>query len=247
MAQNILIVGATSGIARAVARQLALEKHHLLLAGRNMDDLDALAQDLRTRGDTTVHTIAFHATSFDQHHAFFQDCLDKFAGQLDTILLCHGVMPTQEQAETDLAQARLMIDVNFTSAVSLINLAAACFKPRKQGCIAALSSVAGDRGRQSNALYGASKAALSTYLAGMRNRLYPHGVSVITIKPGPTDTPMTAGLAGTPRLADPDHVASDIVKAIHKRRDIVYTPWKWRIIMAIIRSIPEGFFKRLKL
>jgi short-subunit dehydrogenase len=142
-----------------------------------------------------------------------------------------------------------MIDVNYTSAVSLLGLAAAHFASKKTGCICAVSSVAGDRGRQSNFLYGSTKAALTAHLQGLRNRLFRAGVAVVTIKPGFVDTAMTWGLVNpaSPLVASPKRVARDMARAIERRANVVYSPWFWRWIMAIIRAIPEPLFKRMKL
>jgi short-subunit dehydrogenase len=142
-----------------------------------------------------------------------------------------------------------MIDVNYTAAVSLLNLAAVHLAQQGSGFICALSSVAGDRGRKSNFIYGSTKAALTTYLQGLRNRLFTSGVSVITIKPGFVDTAMTWGMLNpkSPLTANPERVAASIDRAILGRRNVIYVPWFWRIIMAVIRSIPEPIFKRMKL
>ena len=158
-------------------------------------------------------------------------------------------MIDQAESERNFTQCRQMIDVNFTGAVSLLGLAAEHLAARGGGFICALSSVAGDRGRQSNFIYGSTKAALTTYLQGLRNRLFSKGVAVITIKPGFVDTAMTWGLLNprSPLTANPDRVAAIIDRAILDRRNVVYVPWFWRIIMAIIKAIPEPIFKRMKL
>src|SRR5262245_32088329 len=156
-------------------------------------------------------------------------------------------MAPQGEAQTSFELARRMIDVNYTSAVSLLNLAANYLEAQKAGFICAISSVAGDRGRQSNYIYGSTKAALNTYLEGMRVRLAKVGVPVTTVKPGFVDTRMTRGLPGMFLVAQPERVARDICRAIKKRRSVVYTPWFWWGIMSIICSIPTFVFKRLKL
>jgi short-subunit dehydrogenase len=155
----------------------------------------------------------------------------------------------QAEAQADVQRIRRTYDVNLTSAASVLEPIAAHMAERGTGWIAAVSSVAGDRGRQSNYLYGSAKAGLTAYLQGLRNRVHHHGVDVLTIKPGFVDTPMTHGLLDpdSPLVASPDRVAKDIDRAIRRRRSKVYTPWFWRGIMAIIRNIPEAIFKRLKL
>lgn len=191
----------------------------------------------------------FEALDFATHAAFFERCLARFDGELDGFVLCHGYMTNQETTEQDWDEAQRTIDVNFTSTVSLLMLAANYFELRKKGYIVALSSVAGDRGRMSNYTYGAAKAGLSAYLQGLRNRLHRAGVQVLTVKPGLVDTPMTAGLLDpqSPLVATPEKIARDINQAIHKRKDTLYSPWFWRFIMGLIRVLPERVSKRLKL
>ncbi|MHB1155904.1 MAG: SDR family oxidoreductase [Phycisphaerales bacterium] len=249
MSENIVILGATSGIAKALARRLASRGCNLLLTGRNADELNRLAADCRTRFNVTAEVETFDALNFDDHAAFVNRCFAHFNGDPHSVVLCHGYMVDQQLCQRDFAEARRTIDVNFTSAVSLLELIAARFEQRKSGVIAAISSVAGDRGRQSNYLYGSSKAGLSAYLQGLRHRLYRSGVHVLTIKPGFVDTPMTTGLVkpDSPLLAGPDQVARDIDRALRRRRNVLYTPWFWRPILCIIRNLPEFVFKKTKL
>jgi short-subunit dehydrogenase len=161
--------------------------------------------------------------------------------------LCHGYRADQQLAQKDFAESRRMIDTNYTSAVSILNLCANYFESKRQGFVCAISSVAGDRGRQSNYIYGSSKAALDAYLEGMRVRLAKAHVPVLTVKPGFVDTRMTWGLKGMFLVASPDRVAADVCKAIRKRKNVIYTPWFWAGIMLIIRSIPRFIFKRMKM
>ena len=247
--ENVVIVGATSGIAQALSHVMSKRGCQLILAGRAHDKLEKNASDLSIRYQTKVFTELFEALDFESYAAFFDRCLQKFSGDLDGIVLCHGDMAPQAEVAVDQVKALRIIDVNFASAVSLLNLAANYFEQRQKGYIAAISSPAGDRGRQSNYLYGATKAGLSVYLQGLRNRLYPAGVHVLTVKPGFVDTPMTDGLLNplSPLVATPQRVAADIDKAIGKRKDVLYTPWFWWGVMTIIGCIPESIFKRLKL
>jgi decaprenylphospho-beta-D-erythro-pentofuranosid-2-ulose 2-reductase len=246
--ENVLIVGATSGIARALGHELAEQGCHLMLAGRRQDELDRCAADLRTRYQTPTGTEPFEALDFESHPAFFTRCLDHFAGTLHGLILCHGYMPNQTATQTNITEVRRTIDVNFTSAISLLMLAANYFEQRKSGYIVVLSSVAGDRGRMSNYTYGAAKAGLNAYLQGMRNRLQHAGVQVLTVKPGFVDTPMTHGLLNphSPLVATPERVAREVNNAIRKRKDVIYSPGFWRVLMAIIRALPESIFKRLR-
>ena len=250
--ETYLILGATSGFARAVSQVLAERGCRLVLAGRNAKELQRLANDLRIRHQTAVECAAFDALDFDAHAAFVQRSTQLFDGGLDGLILCYGYLAEQAQAQADVAEARRTIDVNLTSAVSVLERFAEYFIDRRTArrpIIAAISSVAGDRGRQSNYIYGAAKAGLSAYLQGLRNRLFAAGVHVLTIKPGFVATAMTDGLVNpnSPLLATPEQVARDIDRAVGRRRNVLYTRWFWRPIMFVIRSIPEPIFKRLKL
>lgn len=237
---NVLIVGATSGIARAVAAVYAKRGASLVLAGRNQSALEEDVADLRVRFDADVELCAF-------------DALDPSAGDallsgraFDVAVLCHGVLVDNDAARSDPEAHQRMIEVNYSSQALLLEQLAEVMKERG-GVIAVLSSVAGDRGRASNYCYGATKAALTAYADGLRGRLNGTGMHVVTVKPGPTATAMTAGMPGQSKMADPKQVARLIVRAIDRRKDIVYTPGKWRLIMAVIRAIPERLFKRLSI
>ena len=244
---GVLVVGATSGMGRAIARQLAKEGHPLLLAGRDTQALDELATDIQIRSNTKADCKAFEALDFDSHTEFFDACVEHFGGSLHGVVLCHGQMPEQDVSETDFAIARRMIEVNYLSGVSLLNLAAHHFESRKSGFIAAITSVAGDRGRQSNYLYGSSKSALSTVLAGLRVRLAKSQVTVVDVRPGFVDTQLTWGRPGMFLVASPETVAEDIVRGIAKNRAVIYTPFFWRWIMLVIRMVPDVVFRRLSL
>jgi short-subunit dehydrogenase len=247
--ETYLILGATSGIARAVSHVLAGRGCRLVLAARNPEELQRLANDLRIRHQTAIECAAFDALDFAGHAALVERSTKVFEGELDGVILCYGYMVDQAQAQADFAEARRTIDVNFTSAVSVLERFADYFAQRHAGVIAAISSVAGDRGRQSNYIYGAAKAGLTAYLQGLRNRLFSAGVHVLTIKPGFVATAMTDGLVNpnSPLLATPQQVARVIDRALRRRRNVLYTRWFWRPIMFVIRSIPEPVFKRLKL
>jgi short-subunit dehydrogenase len=249
MAEKVLILGASSGIARSLARVMAERGVELVLAGRRIDDLEKDASDLRIRSGAKASVERFEALDFDDHPRFYRRAEEKAGGPFDGVVLAYGTMIDQEKTEKDFAEARRTLEVNLTSAISILNVAANEMESRKSGWIAAISSVAADRGRQSNYTYGASKAGLSAYLSGLRNRLHQSGVHVLEVKPGFVDTPMTRGLLdpSSPLVAAPDTVARAIDRAIRARRNVVYTPWFWRGIMTTIRSIPESIFKRLKL
>jgi len=236
-----MIVGATSGIAKAVAVELARGGSDLTLLARDLGEADAAAQGLRLRFEVAVVTVAFDACADSDISSQLG------GGDFDAVVICYGVNVDRDDALKDPEAHRRMIDVNYTSTVLLLGCVSDYFVARGGGTIAALSSVAGDRGRSSNYPYAATKAGLSAYLSGMRADLLRKGVRVITVKPGPTATPMTDGVAGVHgSLADASKVARDIVKGMRRGRDVVYTPCKWRLIMFVVRSIPERLFKRIK-
>lgn len=236
--QCVLIVGATSGIARAIAARLASQGVALVLAGRDAHALESDAADLRIRHEANVQTRPFDALDYASH-------ADLISGlDLSAAIVCHGVLINNDDAVASFDEHRRMIEVNYTSYVSVLEVLAGYFQAKGSGVIAALSSVAGDRGRSTNHCYGATKAALTAYLSGLRGRLHKSGVAVLTVKPGPTDTPMVHGL-DVKGAASPEQVARQIVADLQARRNICYTPRKWWLIMRIIGAIPEWLFKRL--
>ncbi|MGH6648064.1 SDR family oxidoreductase [Aquabacterium sp.] len=244
--KKILIVGATSAMAEACARLWAQQGDHLFLAARNAAQLQSLAADLATRGATKVGTRVFDANQHGQHAALLADATQTLGG-LDTVLIAHGTLTDQERAQHDVAYALAEIGTNGLSVVALLTLVANQLEQQGRGAIAVISSVAGDRGRQSNYVYGGAKALVSAFTSGLRQRLAKKGVRVITVKPGFVDTPMTAHLPKGPLWAKPEQVARDISQAIDQGRRIVYTPGFWRLIMLIIKTIPEFVFVKLKL
>ena len=244
---TVLILGATSGIASALAKEFAAHQYDLVLGGRNRDELSALASDLSLRDSVRAGVLDFDALDTRTHAASLQSFLAEAGDTLAGAVVCIGYLGDQAKAQVDWDEARLILETNFTGCVSALNILANHFEPRRMGFLCAISSVAGDRGRQSNYLYGAAKAGLSVYLQGLRNRLFPAGVKVITVKPGFVDTRMTYGRPGLFLLASPGSVAQGIFRAIVKGKSVVYLPWFWRPIMLIVRSIPERIFKKLKM
>jgi short-subunit dehydrogenase len=246
MMKKVLVLGATSAIAQATVRLLAARGAALYLVGRNTERLEAVAKDARTRGATKVESEALDLDDLTQHEALVERAATALGG-LDGALIAHGILGDQKVAERSFGETEKVLRTNFLSAVSLLTPLANRFEAQKAGTLVVISSVAGDRGRQSNYVYGASKGALSVFLQGLRNRLARSGVAVVTVKPGFVDTPMTADLKKNALFASPETVARGMLRAADKGRDEVYLPGFWRLIMFIIRSIPEGVFKRMKL
>lgn len=244
--RKILVLGATSGIAEATCRIWAAQGASLFLVARNAEKLAAVAGDLRARGASFVDTAVSDLDDTDAHPALLAHAVNSLGG-LDVAYLAHGVLGDQTRAEQEFNTAAHILHTNFMAPVSLVIWLANFFVQRRSGVIAVLSSVAGDRGRKSNYVYGSSKAGLSAFLAGLRNRVDREGVTVLTIKPGPTKTAMTAGMKGSEKFADVNAVARSIVAAIDKRKDNLYVPFQWQPIMFVIRHIPERFFKKLNL
>lgn len=244
---TVVIVGATSGIGEAIGREMARAGFDIVLAGRDQPALEARALDLETRFGVRTWIHGFEALDFEQHGAWIEGCDRLVGGPVDGFVLCYAVMEDESVAAADGQVAKRMIDVNFASAVSLLDRAAAHLKPRGQGFLCALTSVAGDRGRASNAHYGSTKAGLSAFLSGLRVRLAPFGVSVIDVRPGVVDTKLTYGLPNLVLAATPERVAKDTLRGIRSNRAVVYTPGIWRVIMFAIRHLPDFVFKRLAL
>ncbi|MBB3233120.1 SDR family oxidoreductase [Halomonas stenophila] len=247
--KRIIIFGATSAIAEQTARQLVARGASLFCVGRDSSKLDAVVHDLQVRASSEQRVDGKAADLLDvSHHESLLDAAEDFLGGVDAVLIAHGTLPDQKACEASLEQTRKEIDTNATSVISLLTLLANRFERQRSGVIAVISSVAGDRGRQSNYVYGAAKGMVSIFLQGLRNRLARSNVSVVTIKPGFVDTPMTAGMDKSgPLWARPEQVAEGIVKAMTKGRGDVYLPWFWYWIMLIIRHIPEFIFKRMSL
>lgn len=240
----ILIVGAKSDIAKAVAREYANSGYNIYLAGRKIDTLDAFAKDLTIRYQIEAKLVELDILNFKSHQEIYNSLDKKPVGVITAV----GYLGNQEVAQKDFNEAKRIIDTNYTGVVSLLNIVANDFEERKEGFIVGISSVAGDRGRKSNYIYGSAKAALTTYLSGLRNRLSSVNVKVLTVKPGFVDTQMTKDLDLPKKLtATPKEVAKDIFNAQQKGKDILYTKWFWRYIMLIIKTIPEWKFKNMSI
>lgn len=242
----VLILGATSPIARAVAEAYAAQNKCLVLAARDADEAEAVAADLRIRFGVKTWARAFDALDIDAHPDFIAD-IEETAGPIDVALLAFGDMGDQEAGEEDFSRARRVIDVNYTGAASLAEAIAAPMQARGRGSIIGISSVAGDRGRKSNYFYGSAKGAFTLYLQGLRNRLCDAGVHVMTVKLGFVDTRMTFGMQSPLPIADPEVVGRAIVRAQKMGVETFYYPHFWRGVMGVIKAIPEKLFKRLSI
>ncbi len=245
MAETWIIIGATSTIARAFARKAAMRGDGLILAGRDLADLKATASDCLARGAPRAETFTFDvrkATSFEP-------ILKRAAGIEGTIsaAVFVGSMPPQEDIDADPTLIEGTVIDSFTGPAQFLSALAPLVELRGGGTIVGVGSVAGDRGRLGNYVYGAAKAGFHTYLSGLRNRLGRSGVHVVTVKPGTVDTAMTWGMDALPLLSQPEKVAEDIFRAVDKKRNVIYTPAIWWPIMTIIRLIPEAIFKKLKI
>ncbi len=241
---HILILGATSDIAVALAHTFGAAGYDLQLAARNKDSLDTLRTDLAIRYQVQVTIHAFDATDFDSHAGFYQSLEEKPA----VIVCVFGYLGAQEVAARQWQESKRILDTNYTGAVSILNIVANDFEKKGEGIIVGISSVAGERGRQSNYLYGSAKAGFTAYLSGLRNRLAKSKVHVLTVKPGFVATRMTENLdLPKPLTAQPTQVARQIFSAIKKRKDTLYVLSVWKIIMLVIKLIPERIFKKMKL
>lgn len=246
---RVVIFGVTSAIAEQTARQLVQNGASIYCVGRNPDKLNKILTDLKVRAgsDQTIAGVSADLTDTYQHLALIEQASEALGG-LDAALIAHGTLPDQKACEADVVLTLQEIETNALSVVSLLSLLANQFEAQGKGVIAAISSVAGDRGRQSNYVYGAAKGMVSLFMQGLRNRLASRGVSVVTIKPGFVDSPMTADFDKSgPLWAKPETIAKGIVNAMQKGKGDVYLPWFWYMIMQIIKHIPEAIFKRLSL
>lgn len=244
--QNVLIIGATSAIAEATAQIYASRGDNLFLLARNQDRLESISADLTVRGASSVQLGALDVSD----HAAIVDSLTKVSehfDRLDVVLIAHGTLPDQMKCQENLEALSYELNVNAISTIIMLTQLANQMEVQGQGTIAVIGSVAGDRGRQSNYIYGAAKGMVDIFLQGLRNRLNKSGLKVLTIKPGFVDTPMTAEFKKGFLWAKPDTIAKGITKAIEKERNVIYLPWFWQGIMLIIRSIPEFIFKKLSL
>src|SRR5450432_3324156 len=241
---TVLILGAASDMAQAIAKTFAQNKYAVQLAARNADRLSAFKTDMELRYNVSCTLHDFDALQFNTHKAFFEQLNPK----PDVTVCVFGVMDEEDLAFSNWDITERMINSNYTGAVSILNVAAKYYQSQKQGCIVGISSVAGERGRQSKLIYGSTKAALTAYLDGLRNKLFKDNVHVVTVKPGFVYTKMTESLTLPAILtAQPAEVGSAVYNAVQKKKNVIYVRWMWRWIMLIIKCIPEFQFKKMKL
>jgi decaprenylphospho-beta-D-erythro-pentofuranosid-2-ulose 2-reductase len=246
MPSNILVIGATSAIAQAYARRESAAGAQVFLVARDAARLDTIAADLRVRGAGAVHVAVLDVVD-DAAQDRVLDAAWAALGRVDVALLAHGTLPDQARCETEPAYARAEFETNGGATIALMTRLAPRLQAQGAGTLAVISSVAGDRGRASNYLYGSAKAAVSAFASGLRQRLTGGGVNVLTIKPGFVDTPMTAQFKKGALWATPDQVAAGIARAIARGRGEAYLPGFWALIMFVIRHIPEFVFRKVKL
>lgn len=245
--QRIVIFGATSAIAAACARQWQTEGAQLFLVARNAEHLEEITADLNVRGGVHAPIISTAIADLSDlaTHAKLYQAAEQALGGIDILLIAHGVLPDQIACEKSIDATLAVIQVNALSYISLLTLGANFMETQGAGIIAAIGSVAGDRGRKTNYIYGATKGMVELFLGGLRARLASRGITVITIKPGFVATPMTAHFSKNFLWASPEKIAEGIIRAVARRQDVVYLPGFWRPIMGIIRHIPESIFKWL--
>jgi len=241
---TVLILGAASDMAVAIAKKFASKGYAVQLAARNVQRLQPLQSDLAIRFNTTTTLLEFDALNFNSHESFF----NSLAAKPEVTICVFGYLGDNEVARTSWTETEKIIQTNYTGAVSILNVVSNYYATRKSGTVAGISSVAGERGRQSNYMYGSAKAGFTAYLSGLRNRMFREGVHVLSIQPGFVYTRMTENLPLPALLtAQPEQVANAVYGGVIKKKNVVYVKWFWRWIMFIIKSVPEFMFKKLKL
>ncbi|MFV1984386.1 MAG: SDR family NAD(P)-dependent oxidoreductase [Thiohalomonadales bacterium] len=241
---NIIILGATSAIAQSVSRLYIAEDVNFILVARNKEKLNIVEQDLLSVG---VNSVDSYILDFDDQNKRieFVKYLDAKNIEIDLLFVAYGVLYEQNECELDINKTIDQINSNYNSVVVLLTMISGLLVKNKKGCIAVITSVAGDRGRKSNFIYGSAKAGVTTYLEGLRYKVFDSGVSVVTLKPGFIDTPMTKDCKKGLLWVSPEIAAKYIVKAIRRKKAVAYIPPFWFLIMLVIRMIPKFIFRKL--
>ncbi len=247
MAGSVLVVGATSSIGRALVAELSRRDHAVILAGRNLQELERLASDTRLRHGVAASVELYDASTVGAGVSLARRVEVVAEDGIAGLVLCHGYMSENVEGSSQAEAIDAMIRINYGSAVELLEAFTPLLVTEPNSFVCGVGSVAGDRGRASNALYGSSKGALALYLGGLRARLARQNVRVLTVKPGFVDSRMTWGQPRLFWVAEPERVARDILRALDRDRPVVYTPSFWRVLMMIIRSIPDSVFRRMSL
>jgi decaprenylphospho-beta-D-erythro-pentofuranosid-2-ulose 2-reductase len=243
--KKVLIIGATSSIAEHCAMIWAARGDELYLVARNEAHVQTIAADLKVRGASSVAINCVDLNEMDRHVDLLDAAENAMSG-VDIVLVAHGTLSNQKMCEKSVSETLAEIQTNALSTISLLTLIANRFEAKRDGTICVISSVAGDRGRASNYVYGSAKAMVTTFTSGLRQRLHQSNVVVVTIKPGFVDTPMTAEFKKGLMWAKPGEVAEKIVRAVEKRKSEIYVPGFWRIIMLVIMVIPNKLFRKIK-
>ena len=243
---NILVIGATSAIARSISRLYAIKGAKIFLLARNEERLRESTVDLKLRGASDVKALNYNAENTNSHPKIV-DAAVQFLGSIDIALICHGNLPNQGECQADYQKAEDAIRVNGLSVISLCTEIVNQLRTQKKGTLVVITSVAGERGRQPNFIYGAAKSMVSTYLQGLRGSLLKDNIHIVDVRPGLVDSPMTAHLKKGALWSSAESIAPSIIKGIRKKRSIIYTPWYWRLIMLLVCMIPEAIFKRIKI
>ncbi len=241
-----VLVGSTRGVGRALARRIAMRGEALVLLGRRADDLAASARDLEIRAGREAGTIGWEICDLERPETFAPalDAAWKRLERVDAFVVTAAQFATQEALESDRTLLRRLLDIDFARTVELCEEARVRLLGQGGGTLCVFSSVAGERGRKPVVLYGAAKAGLSRYLEGLDHRFHAAGLTVVTVKPGFVRTGMTSGLPEPPFAADPERVAADVLRAIERRRPVIYTPAVWRLVMAVVRRLPRFLMRR---
>ena len=243
--KRVLIIGVTSRIAQETGRLFAESGARMVVTGRDVKKLSRVISDLRTRGAEHVDGMLLDAMKVEEYQRIITEAIRSLGG-MDVALIAHGMLPVKAEDQENADRVLELLQVNAVSVLVLVTLLTKVMIEQRYGCIAVISSVAGDRGRASNYAYGAAKGAVSIFLEGLRMHTARKGVSVLTVKPGIVDTPMTEHVGPWFLKADPSRVGRRIFRAIQRKERVVYVPWYWRWISLTIRHLPGGIIYRIK-